>query len=140
MFSHLRIPLLVLGIVLANFGVLKGEGTPPLCGIGVVIVGDAKAPNPQDPSTPIVQDHVIVKSFMPDSQAAKGGLLKDDEITQVDDTKVAGMKFKDVLKLIRGEAGTSVKLVVVRKGQAEPLSFTIVRAAINMPPAKPAPE
>ncbi len=60
-----------------------------------------------------------------DSPAAKAGLLKGDEVFAVDGVKTASLKFDDVIRKVRGEVGSKVKLTVMRAGK--PMEFTLVR-------------
>jgi membrane-associated protease RseP (regulator of RpoE activity) len=59
------------------------------------------------------------------SPSAKAGLLKGDEVFEVDGVKTASLKFDDVIKKIRGAVGATVKLTVMRAGK--PMEFTLVR-------------
>jgi carboxyl-terminal processing protease len=74
----------------------------------------------------------VVQSVVPDSPAQKAGLLAGDIITAVDGNSVNGKTLDDVVSSIRGEAGTTVKLDITRKGAA-PLTLSIVRAQISVP-------
>lgn len=68
-----------------------------------------------------------IRSVMKKSPAEEAGLKKGDEITKVEGRNVD--KGKDVLKLIKGKAGTKVKLVIKRAGKLK--SYTIVRRDIK---------
>jgi C-terminal processing protease CtpA/Prc len=48
----------------------------------------------------------------PEGPAHKAGLRHGDEIVSVDGTTVTGKSFEQVVKMIRGEAGTVVKVGV----------------------------
>lgn len=47
--------------------------------------------------------------------AHKAGLRHGDELVSVDGTAVSGKSYEQVVKMVRGEAGTSVKLGVRRE-------------------------
>lgn len=68
-----------------------------------------------------------IRSVMKKSPAEEAGLKKGDAITKVEGRRVD--KAKDVLKLIKGKAGTKVKLVIKRGGKLK--SYTIVRKDIK---------
>jgi carboxyl-terminal processing protease len=64
--------------------------------------------------------------------AMKAGLLPGDEIVEVDGRKVAGLDTEEVSKLLKGQAGTSVK-VLARRDKAEPRLYTLTREEIKIP-------
>ena len=68
-----------------------------------------------------------IRSVMKKSPAEEAGLKKGDVITTVEGRNVD--KGKDVLKLIKGKAGTKVKLAIKRAGKLK--SYTIVRRDIK---------
>lgn len=68
-----------------------------------------------------------IRSVMKKSPAEEAGLKKGDVITKVEGRNVD--EGKDVLKLIKGKAGTKVKLVIKRAGKLK--SYTIVRRDIK---------
>ncbi len=81
----------------------------------------------------------IVKKIIPGGAAAKDGRLKtDDRIVGVGQNaegpivEVADMKLNDVVKLIRGHQGTTVRLKVLPKGETEPKIYNIVRQQIEL--------
>ena len=74
----------------------------------------------------------VVQSVVPDSPAQKAGLRAGDVIVSVDGDSVAGKTLDQVVSSIRGNAGTTVKLEVVRQGAA-PFVLSIVRAQISVP-------
>lgn len=65
------------------------------------------------------------------SEAA--GLLADDIILSVDDTDATSMEVTELVKLIRGEEGTTVHLEVYRASVNEYLSFDVERANVTLP-------
>ncbi|MDP3045880.1 MAG: S41 family peptidase [Chloroflexota bacterium] len=66
------------------------------------------------------------------SPAEKAGLRAGDQIAAVDGKSTAPMTTMDAVSLIRGPAGTVVRLVVVRDGVPEGLKLDITRAKIEM--------
>jgi C-terminal processing protease CtpA/Prc len=49
--------------------------------------------------------------------AHKAGLRHGDELVSVDGAAVTGKSYEQVVKMVRGEAGTNVKLGVKREGE-----------------------
>ncbi|MCU0318311.1 MAG: S41 family peptidase [Amoebophilaceae bacterium] len=62
--------------------------------------------------------------------AHKGGLRVGDEISQVNGEDMADHPVEYVSSLLKGMAGTSVQLTVVRQGVQKPLVFTLTREQI----------
>jgi carboxyl-terminal processing protease len=65
--------------------------------------------------------------------AAKAGLKRGDIITKVDGTIIQGMSLIEAISLIRGPAGTTVVLTIVREGIPQPFEVSIVRKKIEIP-------
>jgi len=63
--------------------------------------------------------------------AEKAGLRSGDVIAQVGDTVIANMSVYEAISLIRGPAGTSVHLKILREGE-DPFEVDIVRAKIDI--------
>ncbi len=72
-----------------------------------------------------------IVSVYKDRPAEKAGLRGGDVIAQVDDTLIENMSIYEAISLIRGPAGTSVRLKVLREGE-EPFEVEIVRAKIDI--------
>ena len=66
---------------------------------------------------------------LPDNPARKAGVLAGDIIYKVDDEVVYDWSTEDIAKVLRGTAGSNVKLTVVRDGEEK--SFDLVRETIN---------
>ena len=62
----------------------------------------------------------------PEGPAQQAGLSHGDEIITVDGIAVAGKSYEQVVKMIRGQAGTVVKLGVKGEGGLRDLSITRV--------------
>lgn len=62
----------------------------------------------------------------PEGPAQHAGLVHGDEILSVDGTAVSGKTYEAVVKMIRGDAGTVVKLGVKREGAAREVTITRV--------------
>jgi carboxyl-terminal processing protease len=80
----------------------------------------------------------VVSSIVPGGAAAKQGQLKkEDRIVSVSDAEgrmvdVNEMKLNDVVKMIRGPAGTIVRLGVISKDSKETQILSITRAKIEL--------
>lgn len=72
---------------------------------------------------------VTVLRTTPDNPARKAGILAGDIIYKVDGKDVTGKTSEDVAKLIRGAAGSEVKVMVIRDKQEK--EFTLKREKIN---------
>ncbi|HEU0113050.1 MAG TPA: S41 family peptidase [Thermomicrobiales bacterium] len=70
---------------------------------------------------------------IPGSPAAKAGLRSGDIIVAANGVKLEGLANDDALGLIRGPAGTSVRLTIARPGVARPFDVPVQRAAITIP-------
>jgi carboxyl-terminal processing protease len=72
----------------------------------------------------------IVVSPIEDTPAYRAGIKAGDIITRVDDTDLAGMTLSDVVKLLRGADGTTVR-VTYKRGDEEK-ETTITRSEIKI--------
>ncbi len=75
---------------------------------------------------------LYVGMVRPEGPAQQAGLRHGDEIMSVDGTAVTGKSYEQVVKMIRGEAGTIVKLGV--KGEAGTREISITRVASDKLP------
>ena len=80
----------------------------------------------------MIEDTLLVIQPVSGGPSKKVGILAGDRITAVNDTAIAGVKMStdDIMKRLRGPKGTKVHLTVVRRGVADPLSFTVKRDKI----------
>ncbi len=83
--------------------------------------------------------YTVVSKIIPGGAADKDGKLKpEDKVigvgqgTDGEIVDVVDMKLNDVVKLIRGERGTIVRLKVMPAGQVEPKVYTITREQIKL--------
>jgi carboxyl-terminal processing protease len=87
-------------------------------GIGVYFHSVDKRPTVTDP--------------IPDTPAAKAGMLSGDIIARVDGHDTTGLSDDEVIALIRGKEGTHVRLTIIR-GSRAPFDLDLVRAVIAIP-------
>lgn len=73
--------------------------------------------------------YVRVLRLLPDNPAKKAGVLAGDIIYKVDDKEVYTWSTEDIANVLRGAAGTTVKLTIVRDGEEK--SFELTRETIN---------
>ncbi|MBQ9019901.1 S41 family peptidase [Candidatus Saccharibacteria bacterium] len=73
--------------------------------------------------------YVRILRTLPDNPAKKAGILAGDILYKVNDEEVWQLTTDEVAQKARGEAGTTVKITVVRDGKE--LSFDLVREEIN---------
>lgn len=64
--------------------------------------------------------------------AAGAGIRAGDKILAVDGKNVLGMETEEVSKLLKGQAGTQVK-VLVQRGEAAPTTYSLSREEIKIP-------
>jgi carboxyl-terminal processing protease len=74
---------------------------------------------------------VIVSTFK-DQPAEKAGLRRGDIVLKADDTPIENMSIYEAITLIRGPAGSTVRLTILREGQ-EPFEVEVTRASIEKP-------
>jgi len=75
----------------------------------------------------------VVVAPIPNSPALRAGLRAGDVILAVDNKDTAQMNPTDLAASIRGAAGTSVQLLILRPGNQTTLNVTVQRAAIVQP-------
>ncbi|MEI6040471.1 MAG: S41 family peptidase [Candidatus Berkelbacteria bacterium] len=73
---------------------------------------------------------LIVVSPLAGSPAEKAGLKPGDQIGLIDDKIAADLTLQEAITHIRGNAGTKVKLTIMRDGWSEPKVFEIQREKI----------
>jgi C-terminal processing protease CtpA/Prc len=78
---------------------------------------------------------LYVAMVNPEGPAHQAGLVHGEEIQAVDGTPVAGKTYEQVVKMIRGEPGTTVKLTV--KGEKGVRDVTVTRIASDQLPTGP---
>ncbi|HMR55571.1 MAG TPA: S41 family peptidase [Candidatus Doudnabacteria bacterium] len=78
------------------------------------------------------EGNIVVVAPLADSPAEKAGLQAKDIIVKVDDQTVVDWNVDEAVSVIRGEAGTQVRLTIFREGTGTPFEVTITRAQIEI--------
>lgn len=76
---------------------------------------------------------ITVIAPLPDTPAKKAGLQSGDKIVAIDGQSTSKLSVDETIKLIRGEAGTSVTISVLRGEKTPPIDFKLKRAVIKVP-------
>lgn len=105
-----------------EFKTMQIDTSGELTGIGIQISKEEKTEN------------IIVISPIEGTPAYKAGITSKDIIREIDGKSTKGMELNDAVSLIRGKAGTSVKIVIERDGKT--IDYTITRATIEIHPVK----
>ncbi|MBF0381695.1 MAG: S41 family peptidase [Magnetococcales bacterium] len=75
---------------------------------------------------------IRIVSPIEDTPADRVGIKAGDLIIKIDDAETNDMNLMQAVKLMRGKPGTTIELTIFRKGELEPLKFTITRAIIKI--------
>ena len=105
-----------------EFKSLQVDTSGELTGIGITISQDEKT------------KQLLVIAPIDDTPAFKAGILAKDVILEINGKNTKGMDTNDAVSLIRGKAGTRVKLTILRNGQKK--QFDIQRARIEIHPVR----
>ena len=79
---------------------------------------------------------IKVVSPIDDTPASKAGIQAGDLIIKLNDESVKGMTLMQSVEKMRGKAGESIKLTIVREGQSKPFDLTLNRAVIKIQSVK----
>lgn len=74
-----------------------------------------------------------VAAPMKGAPADRAGIRAHDVIVRVDGREVTGFPPDQVIALVRGKAGTTVRLTIERPGTAGTIEFSVTRAVITIP-------
>lgn len=77
-------------------------------------------------------DQVTVVATMKGSPAELAGVKAQDRIIAVDGVSIAGERADKLIRRMRGQVGSVVKLTLRRKGVASPLTLPVTRAIVSI--------
>ena len=80
----------------------------------------------------------VVKVISPidDTPASRAGIKAGDYIVKIKDTQVQGKTLSEAVDLMRGPVGSSIELIVRRRGVKKALTFNIIREVIEIQSVK----
>jgi carboxyl-terminal processing protease len=80
----------------------------------------------------MINDTIGVVEVIPGGPSEKVGILAGDKIVMIDDSIATGPKMTtgEVMKRLRGDKGTKVKLGIKRQNTDKTLTFTVIRGDI----------
>jgi len=99
-----------------QFALLREDQRGKYYGVGMIV-----APR---------ENHTVVMAPYVGAPAYNAGLRPGDMIVKVDEKSTDNLSTTEVADLLKGPKGTVVKIVVMREGFSEPLSFTVTRGEI----------
>lgn len=76
---------------------------------------------------------LIVVAPLKNTPAERAGMQPKDKILEIDGKSTKNMDTTEAVKLIRGEKGTEVLLLIEREGEPEQFKISITRDVINVP-------
>ncbi len=77
-------------------------------------------------------DYVIISEPYEGYPAQKADLRAGDKILKINDTDAKGKKTDDISKFLKGQASTSIKLLIERYGEKKPIEKNINREEIKI--------
>jgi carboxyl-terminal processing protease len=80
----------------------------------------------------------VVKVISPidDTPASRAGIKAGDYIVKIEDTQVQGKTLSEAVDLMRGPVGSSIELIIRRRGEKKALTFNITREIIEIQSVK----
>lgn len=80
----------------------------------------------------MITDTVVIISPISGGPSERAGLMAGDRIIAVEDEPIAGVRksTNEVVSMLKGKKGTEVNISVLRRGVADPMSFSIIRDKI----------
>lgn len=94
------------------------------------LVAESTDPNLQaDPGLEITFDKGVIAVITPklDSAAFKAGVHPGDYVIKIGSQSTQGLSIENAKELLQGKEGSSIKLVILRKGEQKPLVFNLIR-------------
>jgi carboxyl-terminal processing protease len=79
------------------------------------------------------QRGLLVTASIPGLPGRAAGIRPGDVITTIDGTSLASLSYQRAVDLIGGRVGSQLHLEIMRTGQLDPMSLTLVRRPIKLP-------
>ncbi len=79
-------------------------------------------------------DKMIIAEPYETYPAHKAGLIAGDVLLEINGMEITGKTTRQVSKVLKGQAGTSVKILVEREGEEKPFEVELVRGEIKINP------
>jgi len=118
----------------ASLALLDEESSGTVEGIGALVTTeDTTAPDPGAAVCPVVSDtcRLVIVSVIVGGPAEAAGIRAGDAVVAVDGEPAAGQALEIVTGKVRGPAGTTVRLGLLRDG--ERIEVAVERAAVQVP-------
>lgn len=80
----------------------------------------------------VSDNQLVVIAPLDDSPASKAGILAGDRIVAIEGKDASKFTIADAVSIIRGKAGTKVKITFLRKDKVDPFEIELTRATINV--------
>ncbi|MDP1621442.1 MAG: S41 family peptidase [Bacteroidales bacterium] len=77
-------------------------------------------------------DYIVISEPYENSPAVKAGLKAGDKILEVNGKEAKGKTYEDVSSILKGQAGTTVNVLIQRDGETKPFEKTITRENIKI--------
>ncbi len=77
-------------------------------------------------------DYIVISEPYEGSPSDRAGLKAGDKILEVNGKQAKGKSYDDVSAILKGQAGTSVNVLIQRDGESQPFAKTIVRENIKI--------
>lgn len=77
-------------------------------------------------------EHIMIAEPYENSPSAKAGLMAGDILLEVDGKNIKGKNTSDVVKLLKGQPKTNVRVLIKRIGEVKPLEKEIMREEIKV--------
>lgn len=117
-----------------SLALLDEESSGTVEGIGALVTTeDTAAPDPRAAVCPVVSDtcRLVIVSVIAGGPAEAAGIRAGDAVVAVDGEPAAGQALEIVTGKVRGPAGTTVRLGLLRDG--ERIEVAVERAAVQVP-------
>ncbi len=118
----------------AALALIQEEQTGSVEGIGALVTTeDLTSADPSTTTCNILSEscRLVIVSTLPSSPALAAGVQVGDEFVAVNGDPVAGRSVDEITAIVRGPAGTDVRITFARDGST--VDITITRAAITIP-------